>query len=186
MTNAYILPQIIISLCILVFIERLFAQLRRERFRSKIRKLRDDLFDWMVAHRQDFQSPEYRDVRQTLNGMMRMSNTLGPFEFLVLFSRESSKKTSPQPCGVSAMPESPLKQKLIQVQIAAVHSMLWFLYAEGIFGRCCRAIWLCCKTMSYVSKTKAAVMVGAQQILREAHQFGSPHLTATQRMVLTR
>lgn len=186
MTSTYVLPQIVISLCVLLFIARLFARLRRERYRSRVRRLRDELFDWMVENGQDFQSPEYRDVRQTLNGMMRLSNTLGPMEFLILLARDSRTSNDPQSRDIRLMADSSLKRKLIQVEVAAVHSLLWFLYAEGTFGTCCRAVWMCCRTWSYMSNTKAAVMAGAQHLLRDAHQFGSPHLTAAQRMLLTR
>src|SRR5437879_4753849 len=63
----------------------LVARSRRDNFRCTIRRIRDRLFDFMWEHGYDYSTPAYRKTRQTLNGLIRISNELAPIGFLVSF-----------------------------------------------------------------------------------------------------
>jgi len=58
------------------------ATLRRDNYRSDIRALRDDLFDYMWQHGHAYDTSAYVQVRQTLNGMLRWSNVVDAAKFI--------------------------------------------------------------------------------------------------------
>lgn len=75
----FIVFECLVGLGVLAFVWfYLFARLRRDDFRSEIRRLRDGLFDFMWENGYSFNEPAYRETRQMLNGIIRLGNTLSP------------------------------------------------------------------------------------------------------------
>lgn len=184
MNEYFVISQIMISFCLLITIDHLHLQFRRERLRCRVRKLRDDLFDWMITNKQDFQSSEYRGVRQALNGVMRLSNSYGPVEFLVLLAIQKANDPELPQSELDLMVASPLKVELKRVQREAVHSWLMFLYAEGFVGYLLRSIVFCCRTTKRITQLNDAAMLKGEELFRSAREFGAPQLTGTQRLIL--
>src|SRR6266404_748144 len=60
-----------------------FGKLRRDNFRTRIRRIRDGLVDYMWKNGCDFNAPAYRQTRQMFNGIIRLSNSLTPIAYLV-------------------------------------------------------------------------------------------------------
>lgn len=56
----------------------------RDTFRCDIRRLRDELFDFVLIHGGDFSDPEYVDARESLNGMLRLSEKISFFRMLII------------------------------------------------------------------------------------------------------
>ncbi len=82
--NAYVLPEFVVSVLILVYIANQMSRLRCERFRCDIRDIRDNLFDFMHQHGYAFDDSEYVATRAHLNGLLRLSNRMSFFRLLLL------------------------------------------------------------------------------------------------------
>jgi hypothetical protein len=112
-----------------------FGFLRRDNFRSRIRELRDDLFDFMWQNGHSFETPAYRETRQMLNGTLLISNELGPVMFVICLYMFASKFKKPTPAdSLEKLKPGPLKEKLMQVRHQAVRELITFIYLEGVFG----------------------------------------------------
>ena len=158
----------------------MWSRFAAERLRSKIRRIRDDLFDWMTENQQDYRSEEYRQVRQTLNGIMRLSNTFGPIEFFAMMVIYSTKRSS------SSLPPSILADRLTEVKEQAVRVWMHYLFCEGFFGVCVRCLWMTCQAVSMIAQLKSAIANSGEEILHAAYAFGSTSLTRTQKTILAR
>src|SRR5215467_2523928 len=116
MNRSIVLAQCLISLGILSWLwYGPFARLRRDNFRSQIRRIREDLFDFMWKNGHDFGNPAYRATRQMLNGLIRSSNYLSIITFLhATASVFNGQKRPPVPMAVAIenLPEGPLKAKI--------------------------------------------------------------------------
>lgn len=145
-----------------------FRRMRADDFRSDIRRMRDDLFDFMVANNLDFQSESYRCTRDFLNGLLRISNLLGPVVFL-LFIREASKGETPSDSEPKAE-EDPLATKLRQTRERAIERTVQFTFVRftGFFVLVILAVlrfvpkaisplvWLRLKTVSIIPEVASA------------------------------
>lgn len=185
MENNFVLSQMFISGLILLGVWVMFQHIRREKFRIQIRDIRDELFDWMLENKQDFTSPEYANLRQTLNGLMRLSSRIGRLEAFGMICIQMSNGTTPK-SDIDEMPDSPLKAKLQQVRRLAVRAWFTFLFKEGLLGAMIRCANAAFKAVHIMTKWKQFVIVGSERIMFSAHEFGAPKLTAAQRMVLSR
>src|SRR5437762_12932113 len=86
MTSAYLITTIVVSLTAIVALWLgPLTSLRRDNFRSDIRRIREDLFDFMLENGFSFEVKAYRDTRQFLNGMLRASNWLSLRNLLLAF-----------------------------------------------------------------------------------------------------
>lgn len=186
MTSAYALSQIMVSGILVLIVATLWSRFLAERFRSRVRLIRDDLFDWMIENQQSFESKPYREVRQTLNGIMRLSNSFGPIELLVMMGLVMHHRRASQVNAVEMMPASLLKEKLQSVKVDAVREWMRFLFLEGVFGACVKVVWTLCRAVSRLAELQAAVTSFGDEALRAAHAFGAATLTGTQRTLLAR
>lgn len=123
-----------------------FATLRRDNYRSDIRRMRDELFDFMLENGFSFDLPIYRDARQTLNGMLRWSNGMSAPKFLVSmyfiseYGCRPKEKVSPQKdCNEE------LRKKIEEIQKNSVLRTVEFMFNEGTAG-------LFFRPLSYVNK----------------------------------
>src|SRR5438034_11408435 len=126
MSYNFDLSQIFVSLAIIATLWfGLFGSLRRDSFRCRVRKLRDDLFDFMWQNGHSFETPAYQEVRQSLNGMLRISNRLGPVAFLlglVIWWNEDDSGMG----KVEKLRPGPLKTKIEEIQERAVKELIAF------------------------------------------------------------
>lgn len=177
-----------ISLFIITFIWRgLIARQQKEVFRSKVRMIRDDLFDFMWKNGYDFTEPAYCDMRQTLNGMIRLSNILGPFEFIAITVRFRDYQASTSTrSSFESLEDSPLKSKLEKVFNEAQVEWLKFLFLTGISGLFLRSIFLVFGTIGYVIRLKQSFRDKTKSFLDQAYEFGAPQLSQSQRSTLLR
>src|SRR5262245_32745843 len=72
-----------ITICDYRFSDSLLAQLRCDKYRTDIRRIRDELFDYMWKEGHDFSTPAYRSTRESLNGLLRICNLLSPTLLIV-------------------------------------------------------------------------------------------------------
>ncbi len=135
--NAYILTNCVISLAILVFVCFFqFKRLSRDDFRSDIRRLRDELFDYMWKNGYSFDDPGYRGTRRVLNGLLRLSNHATPIKFIAAAVQCQIAKHHGV---VYANPIPPAKQEDLQAKIdevcgAATGRFMRFVFLEGPRG----------------------------------------------------
>lgn len=183
--TSHLVSQFLISAFLLGIIHSFSVKLRREEFRSRLHKIRDDLFDFMVENGQDFSNQAYRDVRQTLNGLMRLSNTVGPVEFLVMMTRCHSDEPSHTQKFIDAMPDSPLKDQLIRSRNQAVTAWVRYLFLEGPLGYCFGGLWAAGRAITALARIKKWMESRTSIFLIAAYEYGNPQLTKAQRTVLT-
>ncbi len=138
MSHSIALAQCLISLGILAFLWcGPVARLRRDNFRSNIRRIRDDLFDFIWKNEYDFKNPAYQATRQMLNGLIRTSNYLSVFTFMhALILIVNGKRRNP-PSAISEiekLPPGDLKEKINQATQQAMKEMLNFIFIQKISG----------------------------------------------------
>jgi hypothetical protein len=188
MTNNFALAQCLISLGMLSIIWfGLFRSLRRDNFRSDIRRIRDELFDFMWKNGQDFNAPAYRETRQMLNGMLRISNVLTPATFVIgaLFasrcppSPESKKR-------FQELPDGPLKQQLEKAQSLALRRLLTFVFCEGALGLLVRLALRALVLARLAFRAKEWASRKSRSLLSWAYVVGNPELSPTQIWMLSR
>lgn len=186
MTDTYVLSQCMISLAIIFFIWRsLIARQQREAFRSKIRTIRDELFDFMWKNGYDFNDPAYRSTRQTLNGLLRLSNTLGTFEFVVLVVRTHNTRRASEGCkSLKALKNAELRSALEGALAKAVSEWVRFMFLTGFCGLFVRTLFLVFGTITFVAHFRKWIRRKMTSFLHEAHEFGEPNLSATSKALL--
>src|SRR5713226_3094274 len=146
--------QILVSLAIIAAIWfGVFGYLRRDGFRSRIRNLRDDLFDFMWQNGHSFQTPAYQETRQSLNGILRISNKLGPASFLI-FLAFCSEYEDDHKCELDDVRPESLKRKIKETRNLAVRELILFVYLGGVFGLFMKVILYILKIAQYASSTK--------------------------------
>jgi len=188
MSNSIALAQCLISVGILAFLWcGPVARLRRDNFRSKIRRIRDDLFDFMYKNGYDFKNPAYQATRQMLNGLIRTSNYLSVFTFMhALIIVVSGKRRNPLSAihAIEKLPPGDLKEKMNQATQQAMKEMLRFIFTQKISGLLTIALlktfyclYVICtwrkKNGSHVEKD-GFVERPANHLLDDAYVLGSP------------
>lgn len=107
------------------------ASLRRDNMRSDIRRIRDELFDFMRAHHYDYSNQSYRNVRQVLNGILRISNNIDPASFIVSlrYYYDPGKKLD-----INVERDKSLHDALDNALEKATNRLLMFVFLEGSWG----------------------------------------------------
>lgn len=161
------------------------AALRRDDYRSDIRSIRDGLFDFMLEGGYSFESPAYREVRQTLNGMLRWSNVINGPKFLISFyySAKYGDSNSGAPCLLDDCDDG-LRAKIEEVRNAAVNRTLRFVFLEGMTGAAVMALLSVLSLFKLAQRVKRAVSSRSGVIASEAYSLGG-RLTATELAWLT-
>lgn len=161
------------------------AALRRDNYRSDIRDIRDDLFDFMLEGGYSFESPAYREVRQTLNGMLRWSNVINGPKFLIsiYYSSKYGVNSDRTSCLLKEGDEG-LRAKIEEVRNAAVHRTLKFVFLEGLTGATVIALLGVLSLFKLAQRVKRAVLSRSGIIASEAYSLGG-RLTATELAWLT-
>jgi hypothetical protein len=181
MTNAFIITTSVVSLAAVVALWLgPFASLRRDNFRSDIRRIRDDLFDYMWENGLDFENKAYRDTRQLLNGMLRASTWLAPAKLLVALFFYKWYEVEGEPTFTSYDNcSAELKSKLLGAAANAITRMIIFLFAEGTFG-------VLLKCTLFVFWQSRRIEVAARRLALDLYSLGAPaqELTFSQRSAL--
>lgn len=161
--NEYALTSVAISVAILGWLWfSAFASVRRDAYRCDVRRMRDELFDFMWQNNQPFDSEAYRQVREELNGLLRMSNTTSPLQFVCLVASHTRRGAFEATDHLERLPEGLLKQELGSVRRSAIERLLKFLFREGALG-----------AMISVFLLFAGLVSKANGIKRKAKQYGS-------------
>ena len=182
MSPSIALAQCLISVGIIAFIwAGPAARIRRDNFRARIRRIRDDLFDFMLTHHYDFNTPAYGATRQTLNGMIRCSNYFSVVSFLhslVLALRTPQPELSPGE-QIEKLQDEPLKTALKSALNKAMREMISFIFVRNISGLLSIPIITAfCVVVAWLSKTAekskdAFVDRPAHYLLQEAYVSGT-------------
>jgi len=153
----------------------LVARARRDDFRCDIRRIRDRLFDFMWENGYDFSTPAYRKTRQTLNGLIRVSNSLTPVGFLLSFVviAVSDPRDPPDDLDNPAL-DVKLKGALRQSRHEAITVMIRFVYLSGLIGVLVRFLVVALRAAHAAIKVERMGIRKAEQFLAIAHSFGAP------------
>ena len=186
MTDPFILTNCAVSVAIIVAIWfGPLASLRRDAFRTDIRQIRDELFDFMWKNGYSFENEAYRDTRQLLNGLLRMSNSLSPIPFLIcIWHHLDDLENRPSFTNFDNCPNE-LRQALVRAINLAGSRMLRFMFAE-------RSMWLFWKIVGLFRGTKRWLVLSkaswsaVSELFVDIYPLGAPpsKLTGSQRLVL--
>jgi hypothetical protein len=154
--------------------------LRRQRlddYRSDLRRVRDGLFDFMLAHGHAFDHPGYRETRQTLNGLIRYSDYLTPFTFLsmaLVFRKHGDL------FGVSEKTErshgDPVEVATSEAKKAAAVVTLHFVFLTGPFGLVVKTLLFFLRLSHAARKVTVWSTRVAQRFVEAAYSWGEPGL----------
>lgn len=165
---------LVVNLLLLCVVWRLVARSRRERFRYRIRMIRDDLFDFMWRNGHDFDTPAYREARQILNGILRMSNFMTPFRFLVI---SSFRPRPPHELQVECVENEQLRQKIGFAYHHAYKEWIRSLFLSGAFGVAIRCGISVLETITVtrraLTRIKSKIDAGEAESLSTAYRFGA-------------
>jgi hypothetical protein len=137
MSTSIAFAQAVISLLLLVLLYTgPVARLRRDNFRSTIRRIREQLFDFMYQNNFDFKDPAYRATRGLLNSVIRASNFFSVSSFLSALAETLTK--GPRRDGplveIEKLPDGPLKTKLTETNKKATLEVVKFIFLRRIAG----------------------------------------------------
>lgn len=132
------------------------SRLRREQFRSDIRLIRDDLFDFVWKHGFSHDDLAYQECRASLNAVLRGSNFLSP-AFFVLIALKSPR----EPTIHTKSKHRALQAKIDDARARMADRTVWFVFAEGIVGWC---LWLLVLGLRAARVVKSTSQVVAQSI----------------------
>lgn len=178
--QVYILSQIWISIVLLLLVGVfVLARQRADRCRVRLRTVRESLFDFMWKNNLDFSNVEYQETRQLINGLLRLTSTVGPISFLILLCRIINEAPSKGP--YDDMPEGALKAELQRASNAALEIFVRFLFTEGVFGLCLKTA---DKTFRWATFAKRAMTMSTQLLTEMAQEFGAQTLSPSQLAVL--
>ena len=186
--NAYILTECVVSLAILAYVYLgLACRLSRDEFRADIRRLRDELFDYMWKAGRDFADPSYVGTRRILNGMLRLSNRASAPKFIValvvttLIERDGDSLCDPIP----EPEDQEFREKLERVQRLALARFLRFVFLERLTGVLVRVLAIPSYAIRFVARFKERVAREARgSLLQQGYLFGDPNLPAEERASL--
>ncbi len=191
--------QCLISVGILVWIwTGPFARFRRDNFRSRIRNIRDGLFDFMYQGEYSFASPAYQTTRQLLNGMIRCSNYFSVLTFFHAMGRairDETRAPGAATVEIDKLPDGELKQALKAAIDKAMGEMLKFVFIKRISGLMTvlvlLVIYIFCAGCSWLKKkspvsTNEFVERPASHLLEEAYELGKPKLSSQNIIMLAR
>lgn len=120
----------------------LFARLWRDNFRADIRRMRDELFDYMWRNGHSYRLPAYIETRTALNGILRISHRLSliPFFVSLHYHKKGLQLGYKAEDYLEDVDDEQLKQKIIDIHHRAGHRMLQYIFLEGTTGVCVRPI----------------------------------------------
>ena len=169
----------LVSLAIMAFIWfHLLNRLRRDDFRSRIRRIRDGLFDEMWRKGYAFDTSAYQETRQMLNGIIRISRELRPTPFFL-----SMVNFNPNPTAVEELAkrwhcEDPgLREVLHRARAAACHELLRFVFLSGLFGIGFRLLVLFLRAVNHAFGAKKWAMRKCENAMEVAYVMGGPSLS---------
>jgi hypothetical protein len=171
------------SFMVAVFAWLLFYQagiMRRDRFRSDIRRIRNNLFDFMWENGFDFKDPAYVATRQAMNGVLRLSSTLSSVKYFVAFCIHYDDEPIEHPKSKDPRIQRELDEAMRQV----VQRLLVFLFLEGTAGLIVRCTNMLLKLFRMWNRTRMWFLRGGYSIVLGATEMGAPNLTSSQRALL--
>ena len=163
---------------------RPIARLRRDNFRSKIRKIRDNLFDFMYQNDFDYKTPAYQATRQVLNGMIKGSNYFSVASFIVtimIIVSAKGQESSSVSREIEKLPDGKLKNALNDAILQAGTEMIRFILYKSISGFFLRKfvslLRVVLKTFQKNGPVSRAKLIETSQtqLLENAYSFGSPN-----------
>lgn len=137
------LSQLAVTVAALIFVY--FGPIRWRRqddFRCEIRRIREELFDFMLENEIPFDNPAYVRTRYALNGLLRISGILSPVFFgISLYYRQLCRVNG----HVLLMPEqltanSALRDKILEVRHEASDCLQRHIFLQGFTGICVRVV----------------------------------------------
>lgn len=136
MINPFALSYFLLSLTAGGFIYFvLCGSLRRELFRCEVRRIRDELFDFMRKHGHNFKEPAYLKARETLNNYLVLSNKLSPTVLVMAvgFAVVDLRRNGVSPPN-PPLPDGPLGEMMRNSYLKLVSTLIEYSFLKGIPG----------------------------------------------------
>jgi hypothetical protein len=124
-----------VSLAVGVFVYFvLWSGLRREQFRCQVRRIRDDLFDFMWEKGLDFKEPAYLKARETMNTILALSNQLSPTVLIMACGAAVLQWRRYGASPANPLPDGLLGEKLRNSYLAIAWTVIEFSFLKRIPG----------------------------------------------------
>jgi hypothetical protein len=143
------------------------TSLRRDNFRSDIRRIRDDLFDFMWMNGYSYDCASYQKVRMTLNGMLSLSNQVNPVWFVV-WSRQK-ETINRDVTFIDDGDDAAVRQYAEQALKKAARRLEKFAFTEGTWGVAVRLLTL----FSKLERARHWAAVQCYEWIKGAYVFES-------------
>ncbi len=169
---AYELTTCVVSLAgIMVIWFGPMARLSRDNLRSDIRRIRDNVFDFMWKNGYSYDDESYRKTRQLLNGILRLSNTATPLVFML--SLRNARASSRSEIILNDC-DSKLRDVLEKATHDATKRFIIFLFLEGTAGLWFRFILHVFPKLAGTNKANEWYANKERAIIVDAYKIGEP------------
>jgi hypothetical protein len=125
-----------------------------------------------------FENEAYRDVREGLNGLLRMSNATSPLQFACIFVHHMRRGHLESTDRVRQLPEGKLKRELIHVRSMATSRLLRFLFKEGATGVFISVVLFFAGLISRANAIRSGALQTADRLLQDFRDCGQPPLSS--------
>lgn len=162
---------------------------RNDAFRASIRRVRDELFDFMWQNGYDYDTPAYRMTRRMLNGAIRYSDRISIASFVVVWQHRD--RSSPFRMDWTGCDER-LRRQLEITQAVLIGLILSHALFSGVPGLVIRTLLRLSQILRIGKKRRERASVAASTTAARMGQwvtnFGGPadELTESQHALLCR
>lgn len=159
----------------------LFPRLRRDNFRTDIRNIRDDLFDYMWKNNLSFSNASYTETRDKLNDILVLSNYLTAVRFILMmwFSFKLKHHGYHTSSLLSRSEPGALHDRLDQALNDAGNRLFYFVFLEGGKGMAFRVMMLLVWVIGRANNVRESAMRSSRAIAESARDFGTPSALRT-------
>lgn len=186
MSEPFILTTTTVGIVVLMWLWFVpLAALRRDNYRADIRRLRDELFDFMWQNGYAFDTPAYSEARRIFNGMLRWSNFIDAIKLFVgiYFASKSNDVGSHLEDELKAC-EPPLRENIERTLHRATSRTLHFIFLEGLTGIVVRLVRAFLKSVGQLTKIRRRIVNSTDSLIAEAYSLGGTDLSTEQRALL--
>jgi hypothetical protein len=177
MTTPFFLTTCAVSLCAIALIWFFpISSLFKDNFRADIRRLRDELFDFMWENGFSFETAAYRDTRQFLNGLLRASNFMSPAMLLLglFYYVWYGMNKDRQLTDFSSCPPK-LREKLEKTTTASIKRLEVLMFRRSILGLGIYLfVWTMVAAIKGRQRLKETIDNAARQLAIDTYFLGAP------------
>lgn len=147
------------------------TKMRPDAYRVKIRRIRDDLFDFMWRNGYDFDTPAYRKARTMLNDLLRVSNFLSIPVMVIAAAARVSKAGGEDDAEAIDLPPGPLGERIALACAEAMQVTVEYVFLTGPKGWLMRGLIILIGAARATLRWKPLAQQAVKTAIRHAGQL---------------